>query len=148
MGVIDFAAKQIPGIARTGENLFNSAANLAGGVIRASGPLGAAGAGLAVGTAVGIGGAALGAAYLGYRALRGPNKNLHTDLGKNKYQLNPWAQGALMLPAGPIAASQGILGASRKPWVSDMSPNGNLEAKTPAQFNATGDIVLSQHKRF
>lgn len=145
MGVIDFIAKKGPGAA---ERLFNRTLNVAGGLAKAAPAVAAAGAGLTAGAAAGIGAGALILGYGGYRLLRGPSPTLHTTVGGQSFQLNPLTQTGLITTAPVVGAVMGARDATRKPWVMDMSPNGNLENTTPAQFGATGDIVLSQAKRY
>jgi hypothetical protein len=130
------------------ESVFNNAMRRGKNIAGVAGPAAAALAGIGVGTVAAVGGMALGASYLGYRALRGRSDSLHGRLGPNAMQIRPNAQVALLTAAGVGSAGYGIMGNHKKAWTTDISHNGNLESTTPAQFNATGDLVLSQRKRY
>lgn len=135
-------------IGQRAEGIFNNAMRRGSNLGKVAGPAAAALAGVGVGAVAAVGGMALGAGYLGYRALRGRSGALHGRLGSNAMQLRPNAQVALLTAAGAGSAGYGIMGNHKKAWTTDISHNGNLESTTPAQFNATGDLVLSQRKRY
>jgi hypothetical protein len=130
------------------EKFIGGAAKLGRGTGKVMGPAAALIAGAGVGAVAAAASLTLGAAYLGYKALKGSNGSLHGKVGPNHVQLSPVAQTALITNVGAGAAAYGIMASNRKAWTADLSPHGNLEAKTPAQFNATGDLVLSQRKRY
>lgn len=100
-----------------------------------------AGAGYVAGLGMGALGLAAGAGYVGYRALRGSGP---AHVGP-RFQLNRGIQTRMM--GGVLGAGAAVGMHQRDPMLrADFSPGGNLEVKSPAMLDATGDLTLSLNR--
>jgi hypothetical protein len=108
--------------------------------LRAAGPTAKFAAGFGYGAAAGGIGLAAAAGYVGYKAIRGGGA-LHTA----PLTMNPMIQARAAAAALGGGAAYGEM--TRQPaYRADYSPGGNLESKSQAMLNATGDLALSLNR--